>query len=103
MNVRSRKNPSSDTPSSNAGDTVIANTFYAVQVGMFNLHANARQMVEKLASRSFDAYIVDYVNRKNQTKYNVRIGYYPDRLSGKQQLALYKRQFNTPAYLVISE
>ena len=73
---------------------------YSVQVGMYGNLANADNMKKMLQAQQFDAYVSDYTNKKNETRYNVRFGYYADKKTAISELERYKTTKNGDGYLV---
>ena len=73
---------------------------YSVQVGMYGLLVNAENMVSKLKSQHYDAYVSDYTNKNNKTRYNVRFGYFTDKKSAITMLKKFKAEQSGDGYLV---
>ena len=73
---------------------------YSVQVGMYGLLVNAENMVSKLKSQHYDAYVSDYTNKNNKTRYNVRFGYFTDKKSAIAMLKKFKTEQSGDGYLV---
>jgi len=73
---------------------------YSVQVGVYGRLANAENMMKMLQIEQYEAYITDYTNRKNETRYNVRFGCFPDRKSALASLEKFKSDNNGDGYLV---
>ncbi len=73
---------------------------YSIQVGMYGRLVNAENMMKMLQIEQYEAYITDYSNRKNETRYNVRFGYFPDRKSALASLEKFKSDNNGDGYLV---
>jgi len=90
-------------------DASIATTFtsddltkikYSVQVGMYGRLVNAENMVSMLKSQHYDAYVSDYTNKNNKTRYNVRFGYFTDKKSAIAMLKKFKADQSGDGYLV---
>ena len=73
---------------------------YSIQVGMYGRLINAENMMKMLQIEQYEAYITDYTNKKNETRYNVRFGYFPDRKSALASLEKFKNDNNGDGYLV---
>ena len=73
---------------------------YSIQVGVYGRLANAENMMKMLQIEQYEAYVTDYTNRKNETRYNVRFGYFPDRKSALASLEKFKSDNNGDGYLV---
>ena len=73
---------------------------YSIQVGMYGRLINAENMMKMLQVEQYEAYITDYTNKKNETRYNVRFGYFPDRKSARASLEKFKNDINGDGYLV---
>ncbi|VAW50275.1 hypothetical protein MNBD_GAMMA05-1320 [hydrothermal vent metagenome] len=73
---------------------------YSVQVGMYGNLINAGNMVKILQAQQFDAYVVDYKNKKNEVRYNVRFGYFADKQAAITGLKRYKDVEKSDGYLV---
>ena len=73
---------------------------YSIQVGMYGRLLNADIMVEKLQSQNLNAYVSDYMNKKDEVRYNVRIGYYVNKKSAMSALEEYRKNQKGDGYLV---
>lgn len=73
---------------------------YSVQVGVYGSLINAENMMRMLQAKQWDAYISDYTNKKEELRYNVRLGYYTDKKTAIAALAEYKKSHKGEAYLV---
>jgi len=73
---------------------------YSIQVGMYGRLVNAENMMKMLQVKHFDAYVSDYTNKKNEIRYNVRFGYFPDKKSALAGLKKYKNSQKSDGYLV---
>jgi len=73
---------------------------YSIQVGMYGRLVNAENMMKMLQAKHFDAYVSDYTNKKNEIRYNVRFGYFPDKKSALAGLKEYKNSQKSDGYLV---
>ena len=76
---------------------------YSVQVGMFASKPNAEKFVNKLKESGFDVYLGDFITSGDKKKYNVRLGPYTGRALAKENMALYKKSYSNPAYIVINK
>ena len=72
---------------------------YSIQVGMYKSFDNAASKVEKLINSDLSAYINDYKNKQDETRYNVRFGYFSSFSSGQQALAIYENNFAGSGYV----
>lgn len=73
---------------------------YSIQVGMFGRLVNAENMIEKLRQQHLDAYVSDYTNKENETRYNVRFGHFMDKQSAVNALTDYMKNQKGDGYLV---
>ena len=73
---------------------------YSVQVGMYGSLANAENMMKQLHTKDFDAYVSDFTNKKNETRYNVRFGYFHDKRTATLALKQYRQSQQADGYLV---
>lgn len=96
-------------PAEPPADTFVSSTFtsaqsgkikYSVQVGMYGRLLNAENMMKMLQAQQYDAYVSDYTNKKNETRYNVRFGYFVDKKSAIAKLKEFKAAQKGDGYLV---
>jgi len=73
---------------------------YSIQAGVYGRLANAENVMEQLKAEKFDAYVSEYVNKSNEVRYNVRLGYFVDKKSALPTLYHFRREKNSEAYLV---
>lgn len=73
---------------------------YSIQVGMYGRLNNAENMMKMLQEKYLDAYVSDHTNSKNETRYNVRFGYFTDKKVAMAALKEYKKHYNGDGYLV---
>jgi len=73
---------------------------YSVQVGMYGRLANAENMVKQLQANDFDAYVSGFTNKKNETRYNVRFGYFPNKQTARSALKQYRQSRKADGYPV---
>ena len=73
---------------------------YSVQVGVYGRLINAENMTRMLQAQQWDAYVSDYTNKKEELRYNVRLGYYTDKKTAIAALTEYKKSHKGEAYLV---
>jgi len=73
---------------------------YTIQVGMYGQLDNAEHKVEGLIATDLSAYLTDYMNKKNEIRYNVRFGYFADRQSAREALAIFEKEFSGSGYIV---
>ena len=92
-----------------SSDALIVTTFtsdelsrikYSIQVGMYGSLVNAENMMKMLQTQKYDAYITDYTNKKNETRYNVRYGYFANKNSAIVSLEKFKSDKKGDGYLV---
>lgn len=81
-------------------DEVLAKAKYSIQVGMYGRLVNAEIMVDKLQSQNLHAYVTDYINKKNEVRFNVKFGYYSDKKSANAALKDYIEIKKGDGYLV---
>jgi len=73
---------------------------YSIQVGVYGRLINAENMMKMLLANRYDAYVTDYTNKKNEIRYNVRIGYFTDKKSAIATLRKFKANQKGDGYLV---
>ncbi len=76
------------------------NAKYTIQVGVYGQLVNAENMMKMLQAQKFDAYVTDYKNKNNKTRYNVRLGYFADKKSALEKLKEFKNSQKGDGYLV---
>ena len=76
------------------------NIKYSIQAGVYGRLVNAENMMKTLQMQRYEAYITDYTNQKNETRYNVRFGYFSDKKSALASLGKFKSDKNGDGYLV---
>ena len=72
---------------------------YSIQVGMYSDFNNAANKVEELLNLNLSAYLNQYQNRKDETRYNVRFGYFSSFSRGQQALDIYGKIFSDSGYV----
>jgi len=80
--------------------TGVSEARYTIQVGMYGNAGNAEQLLETLNAHRLDAYIDEFSNAKDETRFNVRFGFYRDRASAKSALQAYRSQLSGEGYVV---
>jgi len=102
-------NNRADKEITNPADALIVTTFttdelskikYSIQVGVYGRLINAENMMKVLQAQQYDAYVTDYTNKKNEIRYNVRVGYFADKKSANETLAKFKASQKGDGYLV---
>lgn len=73
---------------------------YTIQVGLYGNKRNADRKVAELLDKNLSAYISDSVNRKDETLFNVRFGYFNDKQSVVTALELYQEKHTGDGYIV---
>jgi len=73
---------------------------YSIQVAVYGRLNNAESMVEKLQAKNLDAYVTDYITKKNKTRFNVRFGYFKDKKTALTALKDYIDIQKGDGYLV---
>ena len=73
---------------------------YSIQVGVYGRLLNAENMAKTLRLEQYEAYITDYMNKKKETRYNVRFGYFMDKKSALASLERFKNDKQGDGYLV---
>ena len=103
INIDQRNNLESNVTSMDVSTLTsdeLENIKYSVQVGMYGRLANAENMVKQLQANDFDAYVSGFANKKNETRYNVRFGYFLDKGAAKSALKQYRQSQKADGYLV---
>ncbi|MFC1589528.1 SPOR domain-containing protein [Pseudomonadota bacterium] len=80
-------------------DATEENARYSIQVGMYSNFDNAASRVEQLLDTNLSAYINDYKNKKDETRYNVRFGYFASFSSAKLALEIYQQSYAGSGYI----
>lgn len=73
---------------------------FSIQTGFYGSLSNAEKAVMKLKADNYDAYASEYLNKKNEIRYNVRLGYFVDKQSALPTLYTFRREKKSDAYLV---
>ena len=73
---------------------------HSIQVGMYSSFDNAANKVEQLLYLDLNAYLHEYQNSKDETRYNVRFGYFNSFSSGQQALRIYQQSHSGLGYVV---
>ena len=81
-------------------DDVLAKAKYSIQVGMYGRLVNAKIMTEKLRAQNLHAYVTDYINKKNEVRFNVKFGYFPNKKIASSALKDYINIQSGDGYLV---
>lgn len=78
----------------------INNINYSIQLGAYGRLINAEKMMAILHAKNLDAYVTDYINKKGETRYNVRMGYFTDKKTAISALKRYRSTEKGDGYLV---
>lgn len=78
----------------------LAEIKYSIQAGVYGRLHNAENMMKQLRSDKYEAYITDYTNKNNETRYNVRFGYFVNKKAALASLEKFKSDKNSDGYLV---
>ena len=62
-------------------DATADDALYSIQVGIYGSANNAQRQVDALSAQHLSAYLDQYQNKDDQTRYNVRFGYFASRAS----------------------
>jgi cell division septation protein DedD len=81
-------------------DTELSMAKYSIQVGMYGSLQNAENMVELLRAKGMQAYVSEYLNSRNELRYNVRFGFFADKGNALAMLEQYKSRLQGDGYLV---
>lgn len=73
---------------------------YSIQVGMFKRLDNAEKQVELLKMTGLDAYLIEFTNKQDQLRYNVRLGYFSDKPDAQAALESYISNRGGSGYVV---
>lgn len=73
---------------------------YSIQAGVYGRLSNAENVMKQLKTEKFDAYVTEYLNKNNKTRYNVRLGYFVDKKSALPTLSHFRKEKNSEAYLI---
>ena len=72
---------------------------YSIQVGMYKKIDNAANRVEELLSENLNAYIHEYNNANDETRYNVRFAYFSSFSSAGEALKIYQQHYTGSGYI----
>jgi cell division septation protein DedD len=78
----------------------LAEIKYSIQAGVYGRLHNAENMMKQLRSDKYEAYITDYTNKNNETRYNVRFGYFVNKKAALASLEKFKSDKSGDGYLV---
>lgn len=73
-------------------DATAEDALYSIQVGIYGSHNNAQRQVEELSAQNLSAWLDEYQNQDDKTRYNVRFGYFASRASAVAALEAWERQ-----------
>lgn len=92
---------SAESPRSALFDNATQDTArYSIQVGMYSQLDNAERKVEELTSADLSAYLDDFLNGQDETRYNVRFGYFADHRSAREALEIFEQEMAGSGYIV---
>ena len=72
---------------------------YSIQVGMYRSFDNAASKVELLINLNLSAYLQEYKNKNDETRYNVRFGYFNAFSNAEQALKIYQQNYSGSGYI----
>mgnify|MGYP001822901657 FL=1 len=81
-------------------DSELSRAKYSIQVGMYGSLQNAQNMVELLRAKGMQAYVSEYLNSKNELRYNVRFGFFANKGNALAMLEQFKSRQQGDGYLV---
>ena len=88
------------TEALNIVDTATEETArYSIQMGVYSDFNNAENKVEELLNLNLSAYMSQYQNQKDETRYNVRFGHFSSFSSARQALNIYGQHFVGSGYI----
>lgn len=73
---------------------------HSIQVGMYKSFDNAASKVEKLLHSDLSAYLHEYQNKNNETRYKVRFGYFNSFSSAGLALENFEKKYSGSGYVV---
>lgn len=79
-------------PEQLADDASAQSARYSIQVAIYGSQENAERHVEQLAAQNLSAYLDEYKNNNDETRYNVRFGYFASRASAVTALEIWQQQ-----------
>lgn len=82
------------------GNATRESALYSIQVGMYSSLDNAERRVEELNNTELNAYYDEYLNKNNNTRYNVRFGYFANHRSARRALEIYQQEMSGTGYIV---
>lgn len=72
---------------------------YTIQVGYFSKKRNAENKVYSLLEDSLSGYSTTSINKEGETWYNVRFGYFGDKMSAASALKTYQQDYSGNGYV----
>ncbi|MDH5612732.1 MAG: SPOR domain-containing protein [Gammaproteobacteria bacterium] len=96
---RSQTNQTTAAAASIVDDADAETATYSIQVGMYSNFENAEIKVSQLLNSNLNAYLDEYQNSKNETRYNVRFGYFASFASAQQALTIYEKSYADSGYI----
>lgn len=72
---------------------------FSIQVGMYSSFDNATSKAAELLNRDLNAYLDEYKNKNNETRYRVRFGYFSSFKSAGMALDVYVKSFAGSGYV----
>ena len=66
---------------------------------MYSNFDNADAKVSQLLDLNLNAYLNEYQNKKDETRYNVRFGYFASFASAQQALDIYQQNYAESGYI----
>lgn len=72
---------------------------YTIQVGVYADSENALRRKSDLEAQQLSAYINDYTNKRDETRFNVRFGYFKDKSSALAALNSFEHKLSGSGYV----
>lgn len=88
---------------SHTEELVSQTRIYTIQVGVYQHHRNAENLLKSLQARGLNAYLADFLTKNHQRRYNVRFGYYANKKQARQALKAYRKESGGTGYLLRRE
>ena len=72
---------------------------YTIQVGVFADSENAQRRKSALEAQQLSAYVQEYMNKRNETRFNVRFGYFTNKSSALSALNSFEQTMSGSGYV----
>lgn len=77
-----------------------ADAKYSIQVGLYGIRINAQRRVDELIKKQLSGHLTNFVNEKGDVLFNVRFGYFLDKVSVNEALKIYQQKYTGDGYII---